>query len=126
MRSRASCVAITRMIATRSAANYEFWGASVLLLLAAPKTAAAGTFVDTGSFMCAVLVGMQSYGFRGKPLGSVAKFTVLCWEVMDAEAMPKDEHLVCRICIGWPTDGRDTRETPDWFQSHLPSDETTC
>ena len=29
--------------------NYEFWGAPVLLLLKAPKTAAAGTFVDAGS-----------------------------------------------------------------------------
>ncbi|CAE7654681.1 nfnB, partial [Symbiodinium sp. CCMP2456] len=106
--------------------NYEFWGAPVLLLLKAPKTAAAGTFVDIGSYMYAILVGMQAYGLGGKPLGSVAKYTDICREVLGTESMPEDEHLVCGICIGWPSDGRDPREKPDWFPSRLPSEETSC
>lgn len=105
--------------------NYQFWGAPVLLLLNAPKTSSAGTFIDVGSYMYAILVAMHAYGLGGKPLGSVAKFTELCREVLGPEAMPEDEHLVCGICIGWPSEGRDPRETPDWFPSRLSSDETT-
>eukprot|EP00930_Biecheleria_cincta_P033599 TRINITY_DN23287_c0_g1_i1.p1 TRINITY_DN23287_c0_g1~~TRINITY_DN23287_c0_g1_i1.p1 ORF type:complete len:551 (+),score=69.97 TRINITY_DN23287_c0_g1_i1:51-1655(+) len=105
--------------------NYEFWGAPVLLLLRLPKNAVAGTFIDAGSFMYAILLAMHSYGLGGKPLGSVAKFTDICREVLCKEAMPEDEHLVCGICIGWPTDGRDPRVTPDFFPSRLTLDETT-
>eukprot|EP00435_Cladocopium_sp_Y103_P057168 s384_g19.t1 len=111
--------------------NYEppsslgFWGAPVLLLLNLPKSSVAGTFVDVGSFMYGILVAMHSYGLGGKPLGSVAKFTELCREVLGEAAMPVEEHLVCGICIGWPKDGRDPREMPDWFPSRLAMDETT-
>ena len=38
----------------------NFWGILMLLPIQAPKTAAAGTSVDVGSFMYAALVGMQS------------------------------------------------------------------
>eukprot|EP00929_Paragymnodinium_shiwhaense_P036990 TRINITY_DN19783_c0_g1_i4.p1 TRINITY_DN19783_c0_g1~~TRINITY_DN19783_c0_g1_i4.p1 ORF type:complete len:541 (-),score=70.35 TRINITY_DN19783_c0_g1_i4:194-1816(-) len=105
--------------------NYEFWGAPVLLLLNVPKSAVQGTFIDIGSYMMAILLGMHAYGLGGKPLGSVAKYADICQEVLGKEAMPDDEHLVCGICMGWPTDGRDPRETPDWFPSRLPVDETT-
>ncbi|CAK9090639.1 unnamed protein product [Durusdinium trenchii] len=77
--------------------NYQFWGAPVLLLLNAPKTSSAGTFIDVGSYMqlgvfdvYAILVAMHAYGLGGKPLGSVAKFTELCREVLGPEAMPED------------------------------------
>jgi len=105
--------------------NYEFWGAPVLLLLNLPKSACAGTFVDVGSYMMAILLGMHAYGLGGKPLGSVAKYTDICRQVLGEGAMPENEHLVCGMCIGWPKDGRDPRETPDWFPSRLPMDETT-
>mmetsp|Transcript_13076 Transcript_13076/g.28793 ORF Transcript_13076/g.28793 Transcript_13076/m.28793 type:complete len:510 (-) Transcript_13076:134-1663(-) len=105
--------------------NYEFWGAPVLLLLNLPKSSVAGTFVDVGSFMYGLLVAMHSYGLGGKPLGSVAKFTELCRQVLGEAAMPSEEHLVCGICIGWPKDGRDPREMPDWYPSRLAMDETT-
>lgn len=105
--------------------NYEFWGAPVLLLLNLPKNAVAGTFVDVGSFMYAILLGMHAYGLGGKPQGSVAKYTDICREVLGSAAMPENEHLVCGICIGWPTGGRDPRETPDFFPSRLTLDETT-
>ncbi|CAK9111827.1 Nitroreductase NfnB (NR NfnB) (FMN-dependent NAD(P)H nitroreductase) [Durusdinium trenchii] len=132
--------------------NYQFWGAPVLLLLNAPKTSSAGTFIDVGSYMqlgvfdvYAILVAMHAYGLGGKPLGSVAKFTELCREVLGPEAMPEDgkweesrdrilwgiERCMTSgktegICIGWPSEGRDPREwTPDWFPSRLSSDETT-
>mmetsp|Transcript_10427 Transcript_10427/g.23590 ORF Transcript_10427/g.23590 Transcript_10427/m.23590 type:complete len:539 (-) Transcript_10427:55-1671(-) len=105
--------------------NYEFWGAPLLLLLNLPKCAVAGTFVDVGSYMYAILLGMHAYGLGGKPLGSVAKYTDICRTVLGTEAMPEDEHLVCGICIGWPTSGRDPRETPDWFPSRLTVEETT-
>lgn len=105
--------------------NYEFWGAPVLLLLRLPINAVEGTYVDVGSFMYAVLLGMHSYGLGGKPLGSVAKYTNICREVLGTEAMPEDEHLICGICIGWPEGGRDPRETPDFFPSRLGLDETT-
>lgn len=105
--------------------NYEFWGAPVLLLLKVPVNAVAGTFIDIGSFMYAILLGMHSYGLGGKPLGSVAKYTEICREVLGPEAMPQDEHLVCGICIGWPTGGRDPRESPDFFPSRLTLEETT-
>ncbi|CAE7238449.1 nfnB [Symbiodinium sp. CCMP2592] len=72
--------------------NYEFWGAPVLLLLKAPKAAAAGTFVDIGSYMYAILVGMQAYGLGGKPLGSVAKYTDICRLGVSS----------FRICGFWP------------------------
>ena len=42
-----------------------------------------------------LLVAMHSYGLGGKPLGSVAKFTELCREVLGEAAMPSEEHLVC-------------------------------
>ncbi|CAJ1380030.1 unnamed protein product [Effrenium voratum] len=106
--------------------NYEFWGAPILLLLRLPKAAVAGTFVDVGSYMFGVLVAMHSLGLGGKPLGSVAKFTELCRSVLGGHVVPEDEHLVCGICIGWPSDGRDPREKPDWFPSRLALDETTC
>eukprot|EP00434_Breviolum_minutum_P003582 symbB.v1.2.003152.t1/scaffold177.1/size287523/17 len=105
--------------------NYEFWGAPVLLLLNIPKSSVAGTFVDVGSYMYGILVAMHAYGLGGKPLGSVAKFTDLCREILGEEAMPNDEHLVCGICIGYPKDGRDPRETPDWFPSRLTMEETS-
>ena len=70
-------------------------------------------------------MAMHSFGLGGKPLGSVAKFTELCRETLGAEAMPLEEHLVCGICIGWPAEGRDPRESPDWFPSRLATDETT-
>mmetsp|Transcript_68756 Transcript_68756/g.128273 ORF Transcript_68756/g.128273 Transcript_68756/m.128273 type:complete len:543 (+) Transcript_68756:87-1715(+) len=105
--------------------NYEFWGAPVLLLLNLPKCAVAGTFVDVGSYMYAILLGMHAYGLGGKPLGSVAKYTDICRKVLGNEAMPDDEHLVCGICIGWPSGGRDPRETPDWFPTRLTVEETT-
>lgn len=38
----------------------------------------------------AILVAMHAYGLGGKPLGSVAKFTELCREVLGPEAMPED------------------------------------
>jgi len=105
--------------------NYEFWGAPVLLLLTLPSNAVSGTYIDVGSFMYAILLGMHSYGLGGKPLGSVAKFTDVCREVLGAVAMPEDEHLICGICIGWPSGGRDPRETPDFFPSRLTLEETT-
>lgn len=43
---------------------------------------------------------MHAYGLGGKPLGSVAKFTDLCREILGEEAMPNDEHLVCGTCGG--------------------------
>ena len=42
-----------------------------------------------------LLVAMHSYGLGGKPLGSVAKFTELCRELLGEAAMPSEEHLVC-------------------------------
>lgn len=105
--------------------NYEFWGAPVLLLLNLPVSSVAGTYIDVGSFMYAILLGMHSYGLGGKPLGSVAKFTHLCREVLGTAAMPEDEHLICGLCIGWPTGGRDPREAPDFFPSRLTLEETT-
>jgi len=105
--------------------NYEFWGAPVLLLLNLPTNAVAGTFIDVGSFMYAILLGMHAYGLGGKPLGSVAKYTDICREVLGSEGMPENEHLICGVCIGWPTGGRDPRETPDFFPSRLILDETT-
>lgn len=105
--------------------NYEFWGAPVLLLLNLPKNAVAGTFIDIGSFMYAILLGMHSYGLGGKPQGSIAKYTDICQQVLGTTAMPDDEHLVCGICIGWPSGGRDPRETPDWFPSRLAVEENT-
>jgi len=105
--------------------NYEFWGGPVLLLLTVPKNAVAGTFVDIGSFMYAILLGMHSYGLGGKPLGSTAKYTDICQEVLGKDAMPDDEHLVCGLTIGWPKDGRDPRVTPDFFPSRLELEETT-
>eukprot|EP00928_Gymnodinium_smaydae_P015989 TRINITY_DN15957_c0_g4_i1.p1 TRINITY_DN15957_c0_g4~~TRINITY_DN15957_c0_g4_i1.p1 ORF type:complete len:564 (+),score=116.55 TRINITY_DN15957_c0_g4_i1:85-1776(+) len=105
--------------------NYEFWGAPVLLLLNLPTSAVAGTFIDVGSFMYAVLLGMHTYGLGGKPLGSVAKYTHICREVLGAAAMPEDEHLMCGICIGWPSGGRDPRQTPDFHPSRLELEETT-
>ncbi|OLP84852.1 hypothetical protein AK812_SmicGene34232 [Symbiodinium microadriaticum] len=83
--------------------NYEFWGAPVLLLLKAPKAAAAGTFVDIGSYMClgqalratrvryAILVGMQAYGLGGKPLGSVAKYTDICRRLLCLRVWAEEE-----------------------------------
>jgi len=105
--------------------NYEFWGGSVVLLLRVPKNTVAGGFIDIGSFMYAILLGMHTYGLGGKPLGSTAKYTDICKEVLGAEAMPDDEHLVCGLTIGWPTDGRDPRVTPDFFPSRLTLEETT-
>mmetsp|Transcript_102021 Transcript_102021/g.288038 ORF Transcript_102021/g.288038 Transcript_102021/m.288038 type:complete len:547 (-) Transcript_102021:237-1877(-) len=105
--------------------NYEFWGAPVLLLLSLPKCAVAGTFIDVGAYMMAILLGMHAYGLGGKPLGSVAKYTEICQQVLGKDAMPDDEHLVCGICIGWPSAGRDPRETPDWFPSRFTVEETT-
>jgi hypothetical protein len=105
--------------------NYEFWGAPVLLLLNLPTDAVAGTFIDVGSFMYAILLGMHAYGLGGKPQGSVAKYTDICREVLGSEGMPENEQLICGICIGWPTGGRDPRETPDFFPSRLTLDETT-
>lgn len=105
--------------------NYEFWGGPVLLLLKVPTNAVGGTFVDIGSYMYAILVAMHTYGLGGKPLGSVAKYTDICREVLGAAEMPEDEHLVCGLCIGYPMDGRDPRETPDFFPSRLPLEETT-
>lgn len=105
--------------------NYELWGGPVLLLLTVPKNAVAGTFVDAGSFMYAILLAMHSYGLGGKPLGSTAKYTDLIREVIGVEGMPEDEHLICGITIGWPCDGRDPRKTPDFFPSRLTLEETT-
>mmetsp|Transcript_48513 Transcript_48513/g.81584 ORF Transcript_48513/g.81584 Transcript_48513/m.81584 type:complete len:247 (+) Transcript_48513:1-741(+) len=105
--------------------NYELWGGPVLLLLNLPKNAVAGTYIDVGSYMYAILLGMHAYGLGGKPLGSVAKYTDTIREVLGAAAMPEDEHLICGICIGWPTGGRDPRTTPDWHPSRLGLDETT-
>ena len=48
-----------------------------------------------------LLVAMHSYGLGGKPLGSVAKFTELCREVLGEAAMPSEEHLVCGSPDGW-------------------------
>eukprot|EP00403_Amphidinium_massartii_P007018 CAMPEP_0178373786 /NCGR_PEP_ID=MMETSP0689_2-20121128/2041_1 /TAXON_ID=160604 /ORGANISM="Amphidinium massartii, Strain CS-259" /LENGTH=534 /DNA_ID=CAMNT_0019993737 /DNA_START=12 /DNA_END=1613 /DNA_ORIENTATION=- len=105
--------------------NYEFWGAPVLLLLNVPKCAVAGTFIDIGSYMMAILLGMHAYGLGGKPLGSVAKYTDICRQVLGTTAMPLDEHLVCGLCIGWPSGGRDPRESPDWYPSRLTVEETS-
>lgn len=105
--------------------NYTFWGAPVLLLLNVPKCAVSGTYVDIGSFMYAILLGMHTYGLGGKPLGSVAKKTEICRQVLGLDGMPEDEHLVCGLAIGWPADGRDPHETPDFFPSRLPVEETT-
>lgn len=105
--------------------NYEFWGGSVMLLINVPKNAVAGTFIDIGSFMYAILLGMHTYGLGGKPLGSTAKYSDICQEVLGKEAMPDDEHLVCGLTIGWPCDGRDPRATPDFFPSRLTLEETT-
>eukprot|EP00927_Polykrikos_kofoidii_P031067 TRINITY_DN26726_c0_g1_i1.p1 TRINITY_DN26726_c0_g1~~TRINITY_DN26726_c0_g1_i1.p1 ORF type:complete len:565 (-),score=90.73 TRINITY_DN26726_c0_g1_i1:166-1860(-) len=105
--------------------NYEFWGAPVMLLLNLPHNAVAGTYIDVGSFMYAILLGMHAFGLGGKPLGSVAKYTDICREVLGTSAMPENEHLICGLCIGWPTDGRDPREKPDFFPSRLSAEETT-
>jgi len=105
--------------------NYEFWGGPVMLLLTIPKSAVLGTWVDIGSFMYSILLGMHCYGLGGKPLGSTAKYTNVIQEVLGKEAMPDDEHLVCGLTIGWPCDGRDPRSTPDFFPSRLPLEETT-
>ena len=51
-----------------------------------------------------LLVAMHSYGLGGKPLGSVAKFTELCREMLGEAAMPSEEHLVCgslELVGGW-------------------------
>ena len=51
-----------------------------------------------------LLVAMHSYGLGGKPLGSVAKFTELCREVLGEAVMPSEEHLVCgslELVGGW-------------------------
>mmetsp|Transcript_54621 Transcript_54621/g.97092 ORF Transcript_54621/g.97092 Transcript_54621/m.97092 type:complete len:535 (-) Transcript_54621:1908-3512(-) len=103
--------------------NYELWGAPLLLLLNVPKNAVAGTFIDIGSYMYAILLGMHAYGLGGKPLGSIAKFTDIIRDELGTAVMPEDEHLVCGICIGWPTDGRDPRTTPDWFPSRFTLEE---
>ena len=95
----------------------------MLLLLNVPKNAVSGTFIDIGSFMYAVLLGMHAYGLGGKPLGSIAKYTDIIREELGTVVMPEDEHLVCGICIGWPTDGRDPRTTPDWFPSRFALEE---
>ena len=62
----------------------NLWGILMLLPIQAPKTAAAGTSVDVGSFMYAALVGMQARGLGGKPLGfvlwpSLWIFAWKCW-----------------------------------------------
>jgi len=105
--------------------NYEFWGAPVLLLLNLPASAVAGTFIDIGSFMYAILLSMHACGLGGKPLGSVAKFTDICREVLGPDGMPEDEHLICGIAMGWPMLGRDPRTTPDFFPSRLGMEEIT-
>jgi len=105
--------------------NYEYWGGPVLMLLTLPQNAVAGTYLDVGSFMYAILLGMHAYGLGGKPLGSVAKLTDVCRDVLGAIAMPEDEHLICGVTIGWPTGGRDPRTTPDFFPSRLTLEETT-
>jgi len=106
--------------------NYEFWGAPVLLLLSLPRNAVAGTFLDFGSFMYAILLGMHSYGLGGKPQGSVAKYTDVCREVLGSDKLPEDEVLVCGISVGWPSGGRDPRQTPDFYPSRLGVEKTTC
>ena len=78
----------------------NLWGILMLLPIQAPKTAAAGAFVDVGFFMYAALVGMQAHRLGGKPLGSVAKFMDLCREVLGTTTTPEDEHLICGVCIG--------------------------
>jgi len=110
---------------TKYRPNYEFWGGPVMLLINVPKSAVAGTFIDIGSFMYAILLGMHTYGLGGKPLGSTAKYSDICQEVLGKEGMPDDEHLVCGLTIGWPSDGRDPRATPDFFPSRLTLEETT-
>jgi len=104
--------------------NYEFWGAPLVLLLKLPKKAVSGTFIDIGSFMYSILLAMHAYGLGGKPLGSTAKYTDICREVLGIDAVPEHEHLICGLCIGWPTDGRDPREMPDFFPSRLTLQET--
>lgn len=105
--------------------NYEFWGGPVMLLLTIPKNTNMDAWVDIGSFMYTILLGMHCYGLGGKPLGSTAKYTDIIQGALGKEAMPDDEHLVCGLTIGWPCDGRDPRKTPDFFPSRLPLEETT-
>ena len=54
-------------------ANYELWGAPVVLILTCPTNSAEGTFLDMGSFMTSVLLGAHAYGLGAKPQFSVAK-----------------------------------------------------
>ena len=63
-------------------------------------------FFNVSASRYGILLAMHAYGLGGKPLGSVAKFTELCREVLGEEAMPQDEHLVCGSSDGcWALNG---------------------
>jgi len=106
-------------------ANYTFWGAPVHMILCAPAEAVAGTYMDMGAYLTAILLGAHSLGLGGKPQFSVAKLHHICRKVLGKKALPDKLQVLCGISIGYPADGSDPRTHPGFFPTRLSVDETT-
>ena len=78
--------------------NFQFFGAPVGLILTIDKDLDAMSYLDTGTFVMAIMLAAKARGLDTCAQGAWNNYWTITRRVLQ---VPDDEYIVCGVSLGW-------------------------